>query len=69
MIVCLCHAGNEGDIVRAASEGASALTHLSERLNLGTSCGACRDCAVDCLEKLSQSNRAESLLKASTAQI
>lgn len=69
MIVCLCHAVSECDIARAASEGASTLSHLSERLNLGTCCGACRDCAADCLEKLSQTNRAESLLKASTAQV
>jgi bacterioferritin-associated ferredoxin len=69
MIVCLCHTISERDIARAASDGASTLTHLSERLNLGTCCGACRDCAADCLEKLSPTNRAGTLLKTSSAQV
>lgn len=62
MIVCLCRAVSERDIARAASEGASTLTHLSERLNLGTCCGACRDSAADCLANV-KNNRAEVLLE------
>jgi bacterioferritin-associated ferredoxin len=67
MIVCLCHAVSERDIARAASEGASTLTHLSERLNLGTCCGACRDCAADCLANV-KNNRAEVLLESTTVK-
>ena len=49
MIVCLCNAISEHEIIQAAYEGASTLEHLSERFNLGVCCGACMDCAADCL--------------------
>ncbi|HKK15691.1 MAG TPA: (2Fe-2S)-binding protein [Gammaproteobacteria bacterium] len=50
MIVCLCNTVSDRDIRQAASEGASTLQHLSERFNLGMCCGACKQCAADCLD-------------------
>ncbi len=57
MIVCLCNAISEREIIQAANEGASTLEHLSDRLNLGACCGACMDCAADCLASLKNINR------------
>lgn len=49
MIVCLCNSVSDRDIRQAACEGASTLQHLSDRFNLGMCCGACKQCAADCL--------------------
>lgn len=45
MIVCLCHRISDRDIVRAAKEGCPDYDALQEELRVGTSCGACDDCA------------------------
>lgn len=59
MIVCLCNAISERDIHQAASEGATTLQQLSERFNLGTCCGACKDCASDCLNRITGNHHAD----------
>ena len=64
MIVCLCNAVSDRDIHEAASEGASTLQHLSERFNLGMCCGACRECASDCLNKVANINQSAITSKA-----
>jgi len=51
MIVCICNAVSDKDILHAAKEGAAKVEDLSERLNLGTCCGTCKDCATACLRK------------------
>ncbi len=45
MIVCLCHRISDRDIARAANEGCPDYDALQEELLVGTSCGACDDCA------------------------
>ncbi len=44
MIVCLCHRVSDRDIAREASCCAS-FEALQDELRVGTSCGACLDCA------------------------
>jgi len=45
VIVCLCHRISDRDIARAAKEGCPDYDALQEDLRVGTSCGACDDCA------------------------
>ena len=47
MVICLCHRVSDRDIVRAARAGCSDFEALQQDLRVGTSCGACLDCARD----------------------
>ena len=42
MIVCLCRAKNERDVLRAIEAGAETLTDLQE-CGIGTDCGGCHN--------------------------
>jgi bacterioferritin-associated ferredoxin len=42
MIVCLCRAKNERDVLRAVEAGAETLTDLQE-CGIGTDCGGCHN--------------------------
>jgi bacterioferritin-associated ferredoxin len=44
MIVCICHRVSDRDIARASAVGGS-FEDLQVDLGVGTSCGACLDCA------------------------
>ena len=50
MIVCLCHRVSDRDIARAAKDGCADYDALQDELRVGTSCGACEDCARSVLE-------------------
>ena len=45
VIVCLCHRISDRDIARAAKDGCRDYDALQDELRVGTSCGACDDCA------------------------
>ena len=45
MIVCICHRVSDRDIAREVREGCASFDDLRDELRVGTSCGACTDCA------------------------
>lgn len=45
MYVCICKAVTDGDIQRAAHQGARNLRDLQESLGVASSCGKCAQCA------------------------
>jgi bacterioferritin-associated ferredoxin len=51
MYVCICNAVTESDIDEAIRDGASGLTDLRDRLQVGTCCGACETTAADYLSE------------------
>jgi bacterioferritin-associated ferredoxin len=55
MIVCICHRVSDRDIARAVNEGCASFDALQDELRVATACGACIDCAHDCLRASRQS--------------
>lgn len=51
MIVCVCHRVSDRDIAHAVRAGTASFDELQDELRVGTGCGACIDCARDCLEQ------------------
>lgn len=51
MYVCLCHGVTDKTIREAADAGVSDLAELSMSTGCGSSCGCCRDLAVQILEE------------------
>jgi bacterioferritin-associated ferredoxin len=49
MIVCICHRVSDRDIARAVGQGCTSFDALQDELRVATACGACADCAHDCL--------------------
>jgi bacterioferritin-associated ferredoxin len=45
MIICICHRVSDRDIAAQARAGCPDFDGLQEELRVGTSCGACLDCA------------------------
>lgn len=54
MYVCVCNAVTERQVYKAIDEGATTVKALSRQLGVGSQCGACVDCAKDCLSKAKQ---------------
>jgi len=56
MFVCICNQVTDKQICSAVDEGASSLDDLSNKLNLGTCCGKCKNCAKKVLRGAIQDN-------------
>ena len=50
MYVCLCKAVTDSEILDAVDEGAVHVSHLADRLCLGTGCGRCRETAQQLID-------------------
>ncbi len=51
MYVCICNAVTEKEIQVAINNGANSLEDLKQELQVGNSCGSCKSCAKDMLNK------------------
>ena len=51
MYICLCKAVTDSEIVEAIDQGANQLSHLEEKLRVGTGCGRCRDSAQQLIDE------------------
>lgn len=45
MIVCICRRVSDRDIEREVRSGCQSFDALQDELQVGTACGACKDCA------------------------
>lgn len=45
MIVCICHRVSDRDIAAEVQRGTACFDVLQDELRVGSSCGACQDCA------------------------
>ncbi len=48
MIVCVCHRVSDRDIAREAAAGCPDFVTLQDRLRVASTCGRCREAALDC---------------------
>ena len=51
MYVCICNAVTEREIQEAINQGSNSLEDLKQELQVGNSCGSCKTCAQDMLNK------------------
>ena len=51
MFVCVCNAVTDSDIRKAVDEGVRNMRQLSQTTGCGTSCGCCRDMAIETLQQ------------------
>ncbi len=49
MYVCVCHGVTDREIRRAADEGCRDFHELTMRTGCGSSCGSCKDSAIELL--------------------
>jgi len=49
MYVCVCNGVTDRDIQRAVDEGCDSLDVLATRTGCGSTCGCCRDYAIEAL--------------------
>lgn len=52
MYVCVCNGVTDRDIQRAVAEGCTSLDELAARTGCGTTCGCCRDYALEALQQV-----------------
>lgn len=51
MIVCVCHRVSDRDITSEVNEGCKSFDALQSELGVGTSCGACVECAREVFDR------------------
>ncbi len=51
MIVCVCHRVSDRDITSEVNDGCRSFDMLQAELGVGTSCGACAECARDVFDR------------------
>ena len=54
MIVCVCHAVSDKDIVKHARMGCGSFDALQDRTRVATCCGCCESCARDVFDEARQ---------------
>ena len=54
MIVCVCHAVSDKDIVKHARMGCGSFDALQDRTRVATCCGCCEDCAREVFDDARQ---------------
>jgi bacterioferritin-associated ferredoxin len=57
MIVCVCHRVSDRDIAREAHAGCPSFDQLQDDLRVGTSCGACVECAQEVFDSAACNGR------------
>ena len=63
MYVCVCNAVTDSDIRDAVGDGVRNLNQLRQTTGCGTTCGSCKDMAVEVLQQaLSERREAHTLL-------
>lgn len=54
MIVCVCHAVSDKDIVKHARMGCGSFDALQDRTRVATCCGCCETCAREVFDEARQ---------------
>lgn len=54
MYVCLCNKVTDKQIIRAHKKGATTVDHLTEQLNLASTCGSCIEHAQEILDECTE---------------
>ena len=63
MYVCICNAVTDSDIREAVDDGVRSLSQLRQATGCGTTCGSCRDMAVEVLQQaLTEGRSTQTLL-------
>jgi len=57
MYVCVCNAVTDSDIRNAVDNGVRNMKQLGQATDCGTSCGCCRETAVEILQQTLTDNR------------
>jgi bacterioferritin-associated ferredoxin len=57
MYVCVCNAVTDSDIRKAVDDGVRNLRQLSQMTGCSTTCGCCKDMAVEVLKQSLAENR------------
>lgn len=60
MIVCVCHAVSDKDIVRHAQAGCGSFDALQDRTRVATCCGCCESCAREVFDEARQAGSGHS---------
>jgi bacterioferritin-associated ferredoxin len=55
MIVCVCHAVSDKEIVKQAHMGCGSFDALQDRTRVATCCGCCETCAREVFDEARQS--------------
>ena len=57
MYVCICNAVTDSDIRKAVDSGVHNMKQLGQATGCGTTCGCCREIAVEILQQTLAGNR------------
>ncbi len=58
MIVCVCHAVSDKEIVKQANMGCGSFDALQDRTRVATCCGCCETCAREVFDEARQAGAA-----------